>query len=183
MVTWRASLILTGVAAVVLMRMSAGAQQIPGLVTPLAACGPNATQFRTTHVEKGDATAPESANKATVYVIELYDARRGRVIGRPPTRVGMDGAWMGATEEFSFLKFSAEPGTRHLCARANGGGRIGPRDVSLFNFDAEAGKTYYLRMTIVAASGPDFAIDLQPLSADEGHFLVTATARSVSQLK
>jgi hypothetical protein len=180
MSTWRVRLILTGVAAVGLMGMgvSAGAQQAPGSASPLAACGPDGTQFKTSRGAVGDTTAAESADKATVYVIESSDPRRGRVLSRPPVRIGMGGVWMGALEEFSYVRFSAEPGTRHVCAQWSSHGNP-TQDASLFNFDVEAGKTYYLRVQIT----PDFSVDMQPVSTDEGRFLVGATALSVSHAK
>jgi hypothetical protein len=94
----------------------------------------------------------------------------------------MDGTWIGALTASSYLRFSAAPGTRHLCALSNSHG-VSILEASLFNFDVEAGKTYYLRVQITAASGPDFAVDLQPVSVDEGRFLVSKAALSVSHPK
>jgi hypothetical protein len=185
MVMLRVRLILAGVAVVGLMGVgvNAGAQQTPGAASPLAACGPDGTQFKIMPNAVGGTTAPEPADKATVYVIELDDARHGLIFSRPPVRIGMDGDWVGALKEYSYLRFSAEPGTQHLCARWSHHG-ITALDASLLNFDAEAGKTYYLRVRITTTfKGPDFSVDLQPVSSDEGRFLVSETVPSVSQPK
>jgi hypothetical protein len=168
------------VIAVVLLVCRAGAQTQP----PLAACGPETTQFTTSHGEVGDAAPPESPEKATVYVIEIYNlADKGR-FARPTIRVGMDGSWIGATQGFSYLRFPAEAGTRHLCVRWQSVfGRLS-QQVALLNFDAEAGKTYYLRVPIaVEGNSGAISIDLQQVSEDEGRFLVSEAARSVSKVK
>jgi hypothetical protein len=185
MTAWGVRLMLTGVVVVALMGLvsSAGAQQIPGSASPLAACGPDATQFKFMPDGTRGATAPTPAGKATVYVIELDDARHGLVFNRPPVRIGMDGAWIGAMKEYSHLQFPVEPGTQHVCARWSHRG-ITALDASLLNFDTEAGKTYYLRLRITTTfKGPDFAVDLQPVSDDEGRFLVSETFSSVSEPK
>jgi len=180
--------ILARVVLVGWMGLSVGvwAQQTPGLVSPLTGCGPDATQFSTSHGEVGDTTPPESSDNATLYVIEIYNLSDKGRFNRPTIRIGMDGAWAGATQGFSYLRFPAKPGVRHLCARWQSHiGRLS-QQVSLFNFDAEAGKTYYLRVQIAVEGGSGgnaASIDLQPVSVDEGRFLVSEAARSISHPK
>jgi len=58
--------------------------------------------------------------------------------------------------------------------------------VSLYNFESIAGKTYYYRVPITvqgASEGGAVSIDLQAVSEDEGRFLVSEAARSISKVK
>jgi hypothetical protein len=126
-------------------------------------------QFTTQHGETGDAGPPESSDKATIYVIEIYNlADKGR-FARPTVRVGMDGSWIGATQGFSYLRFPADPGTRHLCVRWQSAFSRLSQQLALYNFDAVAGKTYYFRVPIAvegASSGSAVSIDLEPVVED-----------------
>jgi hypothetical protein len=167
---------------------AARAQQspTPQASSPIAACGSDAVEFSTQHGETGDASAPDSADKATVYVVEIYNlADKGR-FARPTIRVGMDGSWIGATQGFSYLRFPADPGARHLCVRWQSVFDHLSQQIALDNFDAVAGKTYYFRVPISvegASGGGAVSIDLQPVSEDEGKFLVSEAARSISKVK
>jgi len=163
--------------------LRAGAQQGVGKSSLLVGCGAAETQFKTENGAAGDSEAPEAADRATVYVIEVYNINDKGHFNRPTLRVGMDGAWMGATKGFSFLRFAAESGERHVCARWQSRFNSLAQQVSLLNFKAEAGRTYYLRVQINvegASEGSAVSIDLQPVSEDEGRFLVSEAARSIS---
>jgi hypothetical protein len=143
-------------------------------------------QFNTTHGETGDAAPSESPEKATLYVVEIYNlADKGR-FARPTVRVAMDGSWVGATQGFSYLRFPAEAGTRHLCVRWQSRLSRLSQQIALYNFDAVAGRTYYFRVPIMvegASDGSAVSIDLEPVSDDEGKFLVSEAARSISKPK
>ena len=55
---------------------------------------------------------------------------------------------------------------------------------SLTSFTAEAGRTYYFRVQIHVESqgeNSNIGIDLQPVNADEGKYLVATSPLSVSQ--
>jgi hypothetical protein len=153
----------------------------------LAGCGSDDTQFSTQHGAAGDPNPPDSPGSATVYVTEVYNIHdKGRFL-RPTLRIGADGVWQGATQGFSFIRFNLTPGTHHLCTRWQSGFKFYADQVSLFNLDAEAGKTYYFRIQILTQGGGDNVgpgtIDLQPVSTDEGRFLVSQAAISISQAK
>jgi len=176
-----------GLAGIVLaVTTAANAQQTTTAPSPIAACGSDTVQFTTQHGETGDASPPESSDKATIYVIEIYNlADKGR-FARPTVRVAMDGSWLGATQGFSYLRFPADPGTRHLCVRWQSAFSRLSQQLALYNFDAVAGKTYYFRVPIAVeggSSGGAISIDLEPVSDDEGKFLVSEAARSVSKVK
>jgi hypothetical protein len=83
--------------------------------------------------------APE-AGKAQVFFIEKSE--------KPPaigcigcstiTRVGVDGAWVGATKDNSYFNISLDPGVHHLCA-------VLGKEVDAEPLSVEAGKTYYFQ--------------------------------------
>ena len=134
----------------------------------------------------GDKNTPPT-DKARVYIVEIYNLRDKGRFNRPTVRQGLDGTWLGATQGFTYLSTDVTPGTHHLCSRWQSHFGSFSNQVSLNNFDAEAGKQYYFRASIVIPGGADGtgepSIDLQPVSEDEGRFLVSEAAHSVSKPK
>jgi hypothetical protein len=56
--------------------------------------------------------------------------------------------------------------------------------VGLAHFDAGAGKIYYFRTRAFGrAAGPQVFLDLDPIDSDQGKFLVSAFASSISHPK
>ena len=160
------------------------AAQAPAASSPLAGCGDDKVSFDVSRGEVKDQTAPPEDGKATLYIIELFNLRDKGRFNRPTLKHGMDGQWVGATQGFSYVSASVAPGEHHLCSRWQSHfGKLADQ-VSLFNFNAEAGKTYYVRAQISVMGDNDvLSMDLQPVSDDEGRFLVSESARSVSKPK
>jgi hypothetical protein len=83
-----------------------------------------------------------------VYVVE---DQQFKYVKDVTTRVGLDGAWVGANRGNSYFVFLVEPGKHHLCAdwlNAKSPGHMSGtsyanRLVSLAEFTAEVGKEYY----------------------------------------
>jgi Protein of unknown function (DUF2846) len=146
-----------------------------------SACGPDDKQFDV-KTDKGQHTLGTiEAGKALVYVIEQ---EKHRTFKHVTTRVGMDGAWIGANRGDSYLFFTVEPGEHHLCSDwhvgwTSGGGT----EVSLANFTAEAGKVYYFRARTMGAKDMGNILDLDPVNSDQGQFLVASSAFSSSSVK
>jgi len=154
--------------------------------SPLAGCGTTDPGFHTTFGEAGDKTPPEAPDKATVYVIAIRNSSDTGRAGRPAVRFGLDGTWIGQTKGLSFLRFPADPGTHHACASWQSMLNGGQTQFSLLNFNVEAGKTYYLRLKINidgAQSLGSGSIDLEPVSTDEGRYLVSIAPRIISRPK
>jgi hypothetical protein len=127
--------------------------------------------------------------KALVYVIEDQQFKAAKDV---IVRIGLDGAWIGATRADSYLSLPVEPGEHHLCANITTGLLSTGRRVSLFGLTTEAGGVYYFRARITG--GPSSAmdrnglddtisIDLDLLNRDEGKYLLAFSARSVSNAK
>jgi hypothetical protein len=163
------------------------AQQVPAAASPMAACGDGKTSFSVERGPVGDMAAAPTADMATVYVIELYNLSDKGKFNRPTVRQGLDGAWLGATQGFTYVSAAVKPGSHHLCSQWQSQfGRLS-QQVSLYNFEAVAGKRYYFRVQIIVegsgeGAGPS-SIDLQPVSEDEGRFLVSEAAQSISKPK
>jgi hypothetical protein len=145
-------------------------------------------QFQIKMDESQQPNVQVEPGKARVYIIE---EQRFKAAKEVTVRIGLDGAWVGATRGNSYLFFSVEPGEHHLCAGMMPGflrpsGRLG---LALFGLTTEAGKVYYLRAR--TTGGPSSAlnqngiddalsIDLDLVNGDEGKFLVAFSPRSVS---
>jgi hypothetical protein len=164
--------------------LSSPAQTAPTLASPLASCGDEKVTFDVSRGPAGSQATPEPG-KATIYIIEISDLHDKGKMGRPLIRHAMDGNWIGATQGFTYIAASVGPGAHHLCSQWQSNLRIRSDQVSLNNFQAEAGRTYYFRLQIgyeanVNGGAPMF-LDLQPVSDDEGILLVSRAAQSISK--
>jgi hypothetical protein len=163
------------------------AAQTTTVRSPLAACGDEKTTFNVSRGDVGEQSDSLEAGKAKVYIIELFNLQDKGKFGRPTVRHGLDGAWLGATQGFTYISAVIEPGTHHLCSRWQSSLESRTERISLNNFDAVAGKRYYFRAQIsvdgAERGGGPTLIDLQPVSEDEGRFLISEAAQSVSKPK
>ena len=171
---------------VILIAASASAQTLAPSPVPQTACGPMDVKF---HVKMDDSQQPVlkiQPEKAMVYIIE---DQRFKAAKEVTVRIGLDGAWVGATRGNSYLSLPVEPGEHHLCADMMPGLISSGRLVSLFGLTAEAGKVYYFRARTTGGpssaldrNGADdtMSIDLDLVNSDEGRFLVASSPLSVS---
>ena len=157
---------------VALLASTAFAQDQAAIAAAQSSCGPKDTQFDV-RTETGPHAMPQvSGDKALVFVVQ--DVGQLRCWGCT-TKVGIDGAWVGATKGNSYLSFSVEPGEHHLCARSGG--------VALANFTAEAGKVYYFRARTIRGVAGSYSFDLDSINSDQGKLLVASSPSSLSQAK
>ena len=167
--------------------LHAAAQKESASKSLLAACGDEKTTFDVSRGKVGDQMVSPDADKATVYIIELYNLRDKGRFNRPTIRHGLDGTWMGATQGFTYVSTVVDAGEHHLCSRWQSHFGALSDQVSLYNFHAETGKRYYFRVQINvegSANGTGtVSIDLEPVSEDEGQFLVSEAAQSQSKPK
>lgn len=171
---------------VFLFAISASPQDL-SVVTAESACGNDKIQFDVTK-EANNGRRPllqPEPGKAMVYVVE---DQKFKVVNDVTTRVGVDGAWVGANRGNSYLSFSVEAGQHHMCADWTSGFLPNGRLVSLDTFNAEPGKIYYFRARTSASptnskAGAEASIDLDLVNEDEGKLLVASSVLSVSQQK
>jgi hypothetical protein len=169
----------------ILIAASACAQAPAPAPPAQRACGPWNAKFQI-DIDDSHAPAPNvEPGKALIFVVEdqLYMGAKDVTV-----RVGVDGAWVGATLGDSYLFFTVEPGEHHLCVDINPGILEPGYTTSLFGLTAEAGKVYYFRARTMGgreslASYHTISIDLDRLNSDEGEFLVASSPLSVSKAK
>jgi hypothetical protein len=150
-----------------------------------SACGPGNVQFIIKTNNNEHQLAQPDPGKALVYVVE---DQKFKVVNDVTTRIGLDGAWVGANRGNSYFSFSVEPGKHHVCADWISGFLLNGRLVSLTSFTAESGEVYYLRARTSASptsgkAGAGASIDLDLVNEDEGRLLVASSGLSLSQQK
>ena len=171
------------VLVVFLLSASAFAQDLSVAAAEFA-CGPSNVQFVTKTNHEHPLVQPDPG-KALVYVVE---DPKFKVVNDVTTRVGVDGAWVGANRGNSYFSFPVEPGKHHLCTDWISGFLPNGRLVSLSSFTAESGKIYYFRVRVSASptsgkAGDGASIDLGLVNEDEGKLLVASSGLSLSQQK
>ena len=146
-----------------------------------SACGPDSARFDVSKDKRATPVASDDAAKARIYVIGD---------GVQITRIGLDGAWVGAAEDRSWISFLTEPGEHHLCADWQPSVTrtmsllSTTRSISLANFTAEAGKVYYFRArAIILAEHGILSFDLELTNRDEGQFLIASYPVSTAHLR
>ena len=165
-----------------LLAASALAQNPVTLAT--AACGPKAKNFNVTLDGSQHTPVQPDAGKARVYFI-LDDGPLGNH-QHYILKIGLDGAWVGAYKQNSFLVTSVEPGEHHICATVQSNASIGHL-TELAHFTAEAGRVYYFRTRFIPGINTLYPVapylDLDPLDSDEAKYLIASYPLSVSHSK
>ena len=162
------------------LALSSHAQDTQELRASQGACGPKEVRFDAL-TTAGNPPALEPG-KALVFVSEVFKKVPGEW-GNPTIRIGLDGAWMGATRANSYIAFSVDPGEHHLCTNWQSHFKRLSREAAFTGFTAEAGKTYYFRARIgygTVGAATTMTLDLDPVNADEGKYLVASNPPSTS---
>lgn len=168
----------------VLFAASALAQDGTAQAASQGACGPKDVRFDVKTVSSPPSAQVESG-KALVYVSEVFKKVPGE-LGNPTIRVGLDGTWVGALQGNSYLSFTVGPGEHHLCTNWQSHFKRLSREAAFTSFTAEAGKAYYFRARITYQSSYGstvMSLDLDPVNADEGRYLVASNPLSTSRPK
>jgi hypothetical protein len=167
------------------LTLSAFAQQESGPVA--AACGSKDIKYDAKLDDSQHTLAQPEAGKALVYFIQ--DIGVVNCLGAcMTTRIGVDGAWVGANQHNSYFSVSVEPGEHHVCASPQS--RLLPKAsakyasalLALRHFKAEVGNIYYFRMRSFGAPSQEI-FDLDPVDADQAKYLMAYYPLSVSHPK
>jgi hypothetical protein len=149
-----------------------------------AGCGPSEITFDVKTDKKQHPLAQPEAGKALVYVFE--DEKRDNNVnyfGSVTTRVGLDGAWVGANHGKSYLFFTVDPGEHNLCANWQSSfGRLSKQG-SAAAFTTEAGKVYYFRTRVDERAKHEPEVRLEAIDSAEGQLLISSSAYSTSRAK
>lgn len=164
------------VAVVLLFGATSVAQDQAAIRHARAGCGSRNVQFDVKTDKSHHPMAQPAPDKAQAYVVE--NLRAGCFLCDTTTRIGLDGAWVGATKGNSYFFFSVEPGEHHLCAGLQSV-PSSSETTCLASFTAEAGKIYYFRVRLTdqnnsGKGGVNWALDLEPIDGDQGQFLIAS---------
>jgi hypothetical protein len=179
---------------VLLLAVAVFAQDPAAVVAAEFACGPAGTTFNVKPDPVQHPTAQPESGKALVYVVEdlgecpgcIASSTLGRFfssVDNAVTKVGMDGAWMGANRGSSYIFFAASPGEHHLCMNWQSRLQERSRAFAMTSFMAEEGKVYYFRERVFPGHSGDYVFELDPVNSDEGKYLVAISPFSVSHPK
>jgi hypothetical protein len=175
------TLLLTLVLSVPLSSFAADQPKIPA---EQAACGDNAVKFNVKRDKNQSTPAKAPTGKATVYVVSqgaYLDGKNGKC--GVVTRIGIDGHWVGANCENSYIVFPVEAGTHHLCGNWQTKVWYHPQPAALTSFDAKAGETYVFRARVYNDTSAPSPIDLKVVASDEASLLLASSSLSVSSTK
>jgi hypothetical protein len=182
------------VLVLLLFATSVFAQDPAAVVAAESACGPNNTTFNVKPDAVQHPTVQPESGKALIYVVEDLGECPGcstsssfagffNSVDNAVTKVGMDGAWMGANRGSSYIFFAATPGEHHLCMNWQSRLQERSRAFAMANFTAAEGKVYYFRERVFPGHSGDYVFELDPVNSDEGKYLVAISPFSVSHPK
>ncbi len=153
--------------------------------TPMpAACG-DLNVHMTVKLDPAPHTPQQpDTGKALIYFIQD--------IGIPPlyrpdwtTRAGIDGKWVGANQGNSYFFVPVDPGEHHLCVSYQW--RFSPfsrlSTVELAHLSAEAGKSYFYRVTIIHSEGGPVSLILNLVDSDEGKHVVSTDPLATAHIR
>jgi hypothetical protein len=126
-----------------------------------------------TELTSAQPPGPDSG-KAQIVFLETVHAD-GMVLSEVEARLGIDGAWVGATKGDSYFVFSVAPGTHHLCANWQADFSSEWERTSVAPLEAEAGKVYYYRIKVThlrTKEEDEHFLELTPVNEDEGRYLM-----------
>jgi hypothetical protein len=145
-----------------------------------SACGPKDVSFAVKQDDSQHTLAQPEPGKALIYFVQETGAGNC-LLGACVTRIGLDGAWVGAFKHNSYFSVSVDPGQHHACMNVQSYTPLG-KQVAFAHITAEAGKVYYLRtQAFVRTSTTRLEIDL--IDSDQAKYLIASSPLSVSEPK
>jgi uncharacterized protein DUF2846 len=155
----------------VMMLLAASAFAQSQSAVAAAACGPQDASFEVKLDKSQHTLAQPDSGKARIYFIQEI-GEVSCIGGCVTTKIGVDGAWVGANKRNSYFSVSVEPGEHHMCATP------GPM-TALAHFTAEAGKVYYFRTRVLLEQR---LFDFDPIDSDQAKHLIASYPLSISHL-
>ena len=164
------------IAVLTLLLASSTLAQRP--VDPAAtSCGPAHASLYV-HLDKRPQTpSPPGPGMARIYFIQ--QAGTPIRFAYPSTRVGLDGAWVGALRPNSYFAVSVAPGDHHVCAVVPSIAIMIGTATELAHFSAEPGQTYYFRSRLILMQDRVY-LELQPVDSDEALHLIASDPVSIA---
>lgn len=153
------------------------------------ACGDDSVKFDVTTQKNPPAPAALEAGKARIFFLETMEkGGMAFCIGCDVvTRVGLDGAWVGANKGNSYFTLDVAPGEHHLCVDWQSVRGKLRQKLGMDSFDAVPGSVYYYRVKVklimTSDSYTEQALHLVQVSDDEGKYLLKTSELSTSKPK
>lgn len=108
-----------------------------------SACGPPGVRFNVKLDQTQHSLEQPQRGKALVYFLQDVGSASSPGMGAQVTKVGIDGAWVGANTDDSWFSVNIDPGEHHVCVNAQS--RLFPGVREFADFIAEAGHVYFFR--------------------------------------
>jgi Protein of unknown function (DUF2846) len=158
-----------------------------------AGCGPDQARFDVKREAHSHPIGAPEPGKALVYVFGDSELDNAAIhIGGLITRVGVDGAWVGAYQHKSYMYFSVAPGEHRLCTSQQSSLKSRrDNNASAITFTAVEGKVYYFstKPSPAALAGstvsraPSGEVELANVDPAQAQLMVPRWAYSTSQPK
>ena len=160
------------------------AQDSQSAARAAAGCGPDSVQFDV-KVDKSQHPSPQpESGKALVYVFEeeRWDGDKTK-IGAVTTRVGLDGAWVGANHGQSYFTVAVDPGDHRICSAWQSSLKRWSKLASAVSFTAESGRILYYRVIVDERTTHQPSIRLEPVDPAEALLIIGNSGLSSSKPK
>jgi hypothetical protein len=159
--------------AIFLAALPVLAQNDAAAARTAAGCGLSGQLFNVQTTDLKHPVGQPEQGKALVYFLVDF-------VAAPTMRVGVDGNWVGANNGKSYFFLQINPGEHNLCMEWQSGTfkKSSERIGEAMQLMAEAGKTYYVRLTFAYQR-----MHLELSDEAEGHFLVGSSLFATSQPK
>lgn len=133
---------------------------------PSSACGPQNISFNVTlNKSPGQLPRPEP-RKAMVVFIQDFGLQQFGLGVHPIARIGVDGTWVGAIKDNSYIYVSLNQGVHHICVNVDS--KMLENPVEFAHVRVESGAVYYLRWRYM--QGGDLL--LGPVDSDEAKYQI-----------
>ena len=163
--------------ALLLLGPFARGQGIASLPVAKVACGPENSKLEVSLDQTEQPQLNPVSGKAVVYIAQDFPV--GTTLVHLTTRVGVDGAWVGANQIRSYFGFMIDPGVHHLCVSGQWSRVTSPPWIALHSLEAKAGETYYfcVRFSYLGSAG-GILFTFEPVDEDQGKFLLQSSKHS-----
>ncbi len=145
--------------------------------SPSSACGPEGASFNVTLDRSQSFLPTPEPRKAMVVFIQDFGEQKFGFGVHPVARIGVDGAWVGAVKDNSYLPVSLDQGEHHLCVDLDSEMLGSP--VELIHFRVDAGTVYYFRWRYLSGG----SLLIAPVDSDEAKYQIAIFPLSVSTQK
>jgi hypothetical protein len=170
--------------AVLLFASPIFAQDDAAAARAAAGCGPAQVGFDVKTDKKQHPAPQPEAGKALVYVfLDVKQQSNTLNIGTVTTKVGLDGAWVGANHGKSYFFLSVDPGDHRVCAAWQSSLERYSKLASAADLTAETGRLYYLRVSVDERQEHQPAVKMEHIDPAEAQLLIASSSLSTAHPK